>query len=188
MTTPVDLDHLGRLHAAATGEDWNVNKAEKHERRSEREHNVLTDNYKLLASFFDRDVEDSQALANAELAAATHNALPALIAEVRRLRITEQAQAAEMKVTAGLLGADVGKCESVFDAARRTIEREHRLSSECRELRDALHERDAEARALRAFVQEVRETAEDMPPSDAYVGYAPLTHGRLTTALGKVPR
>ena len=122
MTTPVDLDHLEKLHAEATQGEWTdycwsdviaiTRGAVKVDTQSEQVH---------ICEMRRGPAGD----ADCRAIAATHNALPALIAEVR---------------------------------------------------------------ALRAFVQEVRETAEDMPPSDAYVGYAPLTHGRLRAALAKVPR
>ena len=115
-TTPVDLDHLEKLHA-----EWHDDTGQRHLRDVANYHTEHC--YGVALEFHNQS--RWVVTRSAAYIAATHNALPALIAEVR---------------------------------------------------------------ALRAFVQEVRETAEDMPPSDAYVGYAPLTHGRLRAALAKVPR
>jgi len=66
---PVDLDALEKLHAASTQGEWRVN--------------YLSNKWILLPT---NTEGDDNRIDNAEFVAAAHNALPALIAELRELR------------------------------------------------------------------------------------------------------
>ena len=69
MSHKVDLDALEKLHAASTQGEWRVN--------------YLSNKWILLPT---NTEGDDNRIDNAEFVAAAHNALPALIAELRELR------------------------------------------------------------------------------------------------------
>lgn len=110
----IDLDHLEKLHAEATpaqhdGGDWFVDLD-----RNDQP-NILAGNHDHWVALLPHQcVTSLEVLANAraEYIAATHNALPALIAEVRELRSV--AQAAEAAV-------DMVDEEEPRDALRRAL-------------------------------------------------------------------
>lgn len=111
MTTPVDLDHLEKLHAAATQGEWRI----------DEDGNLVVDRASRKKSYVADCAwaEDPDGL----YIAATHNALPALIAEVRALReVAEAAKLARDVIRFDLrsmiiFGADYN--QAVKDAADR---------------------------------------------------------------------
>lgn len=173
--TPVDIDHLEKLHAEATTGPWSYYPSTG---RVEGVADIIV---------FETPYPVDH---DGECAAATHNALPALIAEVRYFRkLFDDAGQGEHNVLA-LIDHYQNEAQAEFAERKRIAEASDRAiiaaTEKAIEHLEARMRDEAELRALREVARCAREVlAMSRPSLETCLDVA---RDDLTTALAKVPR